>query len=272
MDNTKKRKNDKKNDYFYKIIGVQFLACVFMAILLAVVCRLDADTVREKYDSLMLKNISWHEVWASAKETAEFVVKPVEIESVRENAEQNSAEENGEQEVAPQESEKEEIPASEKENTQEEAAESAERETAEVMSLFSSDAQITLPLHGRISSRFGSRVDPISGEGAFHKAVDIAVNEGTRVGAAWDGIVTETGNAPKKGKYVWMVHKNGCETLYCHLSEITVKKGDVLRAGEMIALSGNTGYSTGPHLHFGIRKNGEMVDPLNYIKESGGYI
>lgn len=276
MDNNVKRKKAGKNknvDYFYKIIGVQFLACVFMAILLAVVCRLDADTVKEKYGRLMVKDMSWHEVWASAKETARFVFKPADIDGVKESVGSLSdADETDTSEDEPQEADEAEEAAQAEEESASEKTEPSVRQTAEVMSLFSSDAQITVPLHGRISSRFGSRVDPISGEGAYHKAVDIAVNEGTRVGAAWDGIVTEAGTAPKKGNYVWMVHKNGCETLYCHLSKTMVKKGDVIRAGETIALSGNTGYSTGPHLHFGIRKNGEMVDPLNYIKDDNGYI
>ena len=278
MDNGKKinsAKKNKKNDYFYKIIGVQFLAVAFMVILLIIVCRLDAVTVREKYTSLMLKDMSWHEVWASAKETAMFVFRPVDIDSVKDNATSQISEDTETAEAEEQQTNTAGSEPAEEEKTekaQTEKEETTERKTAEVMSLFSSDSQITLPLHGRISSRFGSRIDPISGEGAVHKAVDIAVNEGTRVGAAWDGIVTEAGNAPKKGNYIWMVHKNGCETLYCHLSELLVKKGDVIRAGEAIALSGNTGYSTGPHLHFGIRKNGEMVDPLNYITETNGYI
>lgn len=258
-----------ENDYFYKIIGVQLLACIFMAILLAVVCRLDADNIREKYNKLMLRDMSWHEVWQSAKETAWFVFKPMETGSVKETAgtQKESAPQSDDGSQTDGEAEKDD--SSQAENDQ---APSGSRETAEVLSMFSSDAKITLPVHGRISSRFGSRVDPISGENAVHRAVDIAVSEGTRVGAAWDGIVTQAGSASKKGIYVWMVHRNGCETLYCHLSEITVKKGDVIRAGETIAYSGNTGYSTGPHLHFGIRKNGEMVNPLNYIKETDGYI
>ena len=265
----KKSENGRK-DYFYKIIIVQFLACVFMAILLAVLCRLDSETIKEKYGALMTKDMSWHEVWKSAKETAGFVFKPVDADSIKESAE---SQEQIEKDESDEEDEQSDAEEEEKDTEPAETNEkNEERKTAEVLSLFSSDEDITLPLHGRISSRFGSRTDPISGSAAEHNAVDIAVKEGTKVAAAWDGIVTDAGTAAKKGNYIWMVHKNGCETLYCHLSELLVQKGDVIRAGETIALSGSTGYSTGPHLHFGIRKNGEMVNPLNYISESNGYV
>ena len=140
------------------------------------------------------------------------------------------------------------------------------------MSFFADGAEITAPVHGRITSYFGSRTDPISGEDGFHRAIDIAVDEGTSVAAAWDGIVTKTGYDSTRGNYLWMVHKNGCETFYCHCSKILVEKGAVIRSGESVALSGDTGYSTGPHLHFAVKKDGEMQDPLDYLTQKAGRI
>ena len=252
-----------KEDGVYKIILVQFLACAFMALLLAIVCRLDAGAVKTQYDRLMRSDLQWHEVWNAVKEVASFVTKPVDVSAVP-DAVTEPQPQTGEAEQAAAEQPAADAPSAQTEDT---ASDSQPRSAAAVMSLFADAAEITPPLHGRLTSRFGSRVDPISGEGAVHRAVDIAAPEGTRVGAAWDGIVTEAGTDAKKGNYVWMVHKNGCETLYCHCASLLVKAGDVIRAGETIALSGTTGYSTGPHLHFGIRRNGEMVDPLQYLTE-----
>ena len=76
----------------------------------------------------------------------------------------------------------------------------------------------------------------------------------------------------KKGNFVLMEHSDGTQTLYCHCSEILVTEGSVIRAGELIALVGNTGWSTGPHLHFEIRIDGSSVDPLDYIKEKDGRV
>lgn len=263
----KKTVRNKDSDYLLKVIGVQFLACAFIVLLVAGVCRFSPDggeTVKNKYNQLMMTDISLSEVWNSVREVAEYVMKPVDVESV--------------QDVSVPAPETEE-PVDEgeyyanEETTQEETTtQLTEEKTVSVMSMFSSDAEIVTPVHGRITSYFGKRTDPISGEGDTHNAIDIAVDEGTNVAAAWDGIVSETGSDSTRGNYIWMVHKNGNETFYCHCSQILVNEGTVIRAGETIAFSGNTGYSTGPHLHFSIKEDGEFVDPLDYLDEKDGVI
>ncbi len=259
----KKKPRQDKGDAVYRIILVQFLACAFLGLLLAIVCRLDADTVRTRYHNLMQSDLHWSEVWNAVKEAVSFAVKPVDMTAVP-----GTTAEPPTQPAEPEtETETADTPA-----VTETASPPEPRSTAAVLSLFASPSEITTPLHGRLTSRFGSRVDPISGEDAVHRAVDIAAPEGSRVAAAWDGIVTEAGRDAKKGNYIWMVHKNGCETLYCHCASLLVGEGDVIRAGETIARSGSTGYSTGPHLHFGIRRDGEMVDPLQYLTERDGYV
>ncbi|MEE0980439.1 MAG: M23 family metallopeptidase, partial [Acutalibacteraceae bacterium] len=106
----------------------------------------------------------------------------------------------------------------------------------------------------------------------LHTGVDIAADEGTGIVAAYNGVVKDTGYGEKKGNFVLMEHSDGTQTLYCHCSEILVTEGSVIRAGELIALVGNTGWSTGPHLHFEIRIDGSSVDPLDYIKETDGRV
>jgi murein DD-endopeptidase MepM/ murein hydrolase activator NlpD len=121
------------------------------------------------------------------------------------------------------------------------------------------------PARGPVSSGFGYRVHPISGETTFHHGADLAVYTGTRVAAFADGTVSETGNHSVYGYYVKIDHGDGFQTLYAHLSEILVKKGKTVTLGDRIALSGNSGYSTGAHLHFEIRKDGKMLSPFNYV-------
>lgn len=256
-------KSKKVTDPFCKIIFIQFFACAFMVALLFLVCKLGgAKDLKEKYKQIMSDDVSFAQVVSSAKEVAESVMKPVSAPNTVEIIQKNSVAENEQKEESTELTKKEE-------DTYEK---SGERTVAQVMSLFSDSDSIISPAHGAITSHFGNRTDPISGITKLHSAIDIAINEGTRVSAAWDGIVTKAGYDDTAGNYVWMIHKNGCETLYCHCSKLLVKKGDVIRAGEYIALSGNTGYSTGPHLHFGIKKNGQMVDPLNYLPLKDGKI
>ncbi|MDD6526538.1 MAG: M23 family metallopeptidase, partial [Oscillospiraceae bacterium] len=96
---------------------------------------------------------------------------------------------------------------------------------------------------------------------------DIAAPLGTKIKAAYNGTVSRTGEDSRSGKYIYLSHSNGLETLYCHCSSILAKKGAKIRQGETIALVGSTGWSTGPHLHFEIHKNGERIDPMPFLKE-----
>ncbi|MBQ8783798.1 MAG: M23 family metallopeptidase [Clostridia bacterium] len=267
MKKTTANKKNKEADYFVKITAVQFLVCGFMVLLIFGVCRLSPDggaSIKAKYNEIMLTDISLSQVWGSVKEVAEYVLKPVDVDGTQEvisyekETTQHSAEETTSE--------------PEQETTQAEKAEPEQTEIAAVMSFFSESGEISAPVHGRITSYFGGRTDPISGESDTHNAIDIAVDEGTCVSAAWDGVVTKTGNDSIRGNYIWLVHKNGNETFYCHCSQILVNEGTVIRAGETIAFSGNTGYSTGPHLHFAVKENGEYVDPLDYLTGKDGRI
>ena len=122
---------------------------------------------------------------------------------------------------------------------------------------------------GHVTARFGSMDDPITREKMFHKAIDIAANVGTEIYAAADGRVlsVETQYLPGKGygKNIIIQHANRYTTRYAKLDKILVKEGQTVKAGEKIALSGNTGRSTGPHLHFELIKNRRHENPEKYI-------
>lgn len=122
------------------------------------------------------------------------------------------------------------------------------------------------PVRGIITSWYSWRRDPFSGRNSFHNGLDIGVPMGTPVGAAMEGTVSETGYSPTMGRFVILRHPGGWQTLYAHLSQASVQPGQYVSRGSRIALSGNTGYSTGPHLHFTVYKNGKTVNPSNVLQ------
>lgn len=118
---------------------------------------------------------------------------------------------------------------------------------------------------GRQSSGFGRRKAPTRGASTYHKGIDWAVPVGTAVSASSAGVVTKAGWGSGYGYVVYIRHADGRETRYGHLSKVLVKAGQSVAQGQKIALSGNTGRSTGPHLHFEMLINGSPVNPLNYL-------
>lgn len=121
------------------------------------------------------------------------------------------------------------------------------------------------PVNGRITSNFGWRVHPIKKTRLFHNGLDIAVPSGTRVKAAAGGKVVHSGWMNGFGYTVIIDHGRGIETLYAHNSKVSVAKGSMVNKGQVVALSGNTGLSTGPHLHFGVLQNEKPLNPKNYL-------
>jgi|GEM_PF-299827 len=118
----------------------------------------------------------------------------------------------------------------------------------------------------RLTSRFGYRPDPFTGIRQNHTGIDMACPTGTPIKAAKSGRVSFTGYSNVYGKYVIVTHDDGYQTLYGHMSRITTKKGDVVNQGTQLGLVGSTGYSTGPHLHLSVYKNGKLIDPLSVLK------
>ena len=118
----------------------------------------------------------------------------------------------------------------------------------------------------RWSSPYGYRIDPIAGVKSFHTGTDMACPTGTPIMAAMSGKVTTTGINRVYGNYVIIDHGNGYQTLYAHMSKIIASKGQWVSQGTRIGLVGSTGYSTGPHLHFTVYKNGKLIDPMTVLK------
>lgn len=118
---------------------------------------------------------------------------------------------------------------------------------------------------GRQTSGFGPRKAPKKGASTYHKGVDWAIPTGTSVYASSGGTVAKAGWGSGYGYVVYINHADGRQTRYGHLSKVLVKSGQTVKQGERIALSGNTGVSTGPHLHFEILINGSQVNPLKYL-------
>ncbi len=119
---------------------------------------------------------------------------------------------------------------------------------------------------GRLSSNFGKRPRPTAGASTYHKGIDWATPTGTAVYASCGGTVAKAGWGSGYGYVVYINHEDGRQTRYAHLSKVLVKVGQTVKQGEKIALSGNTGVSSGPHVHFELLIGGKQVDPLKYIK------
>ncbi len=130
-------------------------------------------------------------------------------------------------------------------------------------------SKIVMPLNRKISvtSPYGTRTHPIFGTTKFHNGIDLAANY-ENVYSVLDGIVTETGWDPRGGgHYIKVKHFNRFETSYLHLSEIYYRTGEKVKAGFIIAKSGNSGNSTGPHLHFSVKEFGESINPTHFLND-----
>lgn len=241
---------EKKSNPTNTVMIVQLLVCILAVVSIFLIGRLSPQTfefIRNEYNRIMSVDMDAKEIASSAKK----------VIGRAETAENEQAEE------------QENTSKKRSVNTVKSAADG---EAMAVMSLFKSDEEITVPVHGEITSEYGNRTNPVSGEYLMHSGVDIAADQGTEIRAAYSGIVSEVGSNSVGGNYISLVHRDGSETLYCHCSKIIAEKGDVIRAGEAIALVGSTGRSTGPHLHFEITVDGKTENPLLYLPHENGEV
>lgn len=238
----------KKKNSTNSVMIVQLVVCIFAVVSVFLIGRLSPQTfefIRDEYNRIMSVDMDAKEIASSAKKVIERAEVTDEGQTAEKSTERKSV------------------------NTVKSAADG---EVMAVMSLFKSDEEITVPVHGEITSEYGNRTNPVSGEYLMHSGVDIAASQGTEIRAAYSGIVSEVGSNSVGGNYISLVHKDGSETLYCHCSKIIAEKGDVIRAGETIALVGSTGRSTGPHLHFEITVDGKTENPLLYLPNKNGEV
>jgi murein DD-endopeptidase MepM/ murein hydrolase activator NlpD len=122
------------------------------------------------------------------------------------------------------------------------------------------------PMRGKITSAFGRRSDPFNNRPAFHAGIDLKGSIGQKINATADGIV-KTSSYDKNGfgNYVVLLHGNGYETVFGHMQKRLVKKGERVQRGQVVGLMGNTGRSTGPHLHYEVRYKGKPINPKKYL-------
>lgn len=239
---------EKKKNSTNSVMIVQLVVCIFAVVSVFLIGRLSPQTfefIRDEYNRIMSVDMDAKEIASSAKKVIERAEATDEGQTAEKSTERKSV------------------------STVKSAADG---EVMAVMSLFKSDEEITVPVHGEITSEYGNRTNPVSGEYLMHSGVDIAASQGTEIRAAYSGIVSEVGSNSVGGNYISLVHKDGSETLYCHCSKIIAEKGDVIRAGETIALVGSTGRSTGPHLHFEITVDGKTENPLLYLPNENGEV
>src|ERR1019366_8836863 len=124
------------------------------------------------------------------------------------------------------------------------------------------------PVIGHLTAGFGERMDPFSGEGAFHTGVDIGSPYGDAVRATADGIVIEAGDRAGDGRIIGIDHGFGVTTWYGHLSSFGVLLGEQIKRGDAIGNVGVSGRSTGPHVHYEVRINGAPVNPMRYLRQA----
>src|ERR1700719_3937938 len=124
------------------------------------------------------------------------------------------------------------------------------------------------PVMGHITDGFGERLDPFSGEGAFHRGVDVASDYGAPVHATADGVVNIAGNHAGYGRLVVIDHGFGITTWYAHLSAFSAVTGARVKRGEVVGYTGISGRSTGPHVHYEVRMNNAPINPWRYMKST----
>lgn len=125
--------------------------------------------------------------------------------------------------------------------------------------------ETAVPVQGSVTSTFGYRDNPIDGDHEFHLALDIGAAEGTEIGAFADGVVEYIGESDEFGLYLKIRHDNNVASFYAHCSQLLVSKGDEVTCGQTVALVGETGNATGPHLHLTIEKDNIRLDPAYYV-------
>jgi len=122
------------------------------------------------------------------------------------------------------------------------------------------------PVWGEITSKYGRRIDPINGKASFHAGLDIRQKPGSKIVSTADGVVAERGYSNGFGNYIVIKHSNNFKTRYFHMQKSLVSQGEKVKRGQTIGLVGNTGRSTGAHLHYEIIYRDKSVNPLNYVR------
>lgn len=294
----RRKPKKEKGDWFLTVSLVQIAFCAFFCLIVFVCIKTNADareSLRADFSALMnwsLEREDVQEVAALVREyftssgesvpvfggftydvdAAETTVALPET-TVPTSAAPQTQEAEKETTTAPSTTEPKKEKKEKKETSDGAGGEDVTALSAKENTSFSPTA-VTVPIvrpvrGGRYSSKFGYRTNPITHAYSFHTGLDIAVPTGTKIHAAYHGQVRAVGEDSRAGKYIILRHDDALETFYCHCSRIDAAEGDTVDAGDVIARVGSTGWSTGPHVHFEVRKNGERLNPLQLLEDDG---
>ena len=289
------KRRKEKDDGFFSVTLCQVIFSVIAVLSLLVIAKSGsqaAQNLKDDFQLLMSRSFLEGDFESTLKSIKDYLDSPAEISVFKLFSKDKEETGTTESDVTEPSDEKETSEKTNETTTAETTA--AEKETVKKTSLSISKnaggkdlstykakegttfsptettAPIVKPVSGSYTSYFGYRTNPITGNNTFHTGIDIAAAQGTKIKAAYPGKVRKTGEDSRSGKYIYLTHSNGFETLYCHCSEILAEEGAVIRQGETVALVGSTGWSTGPHLHFEVHKNGTRLDPLPILNKNDG--
>lgn len=259
------KKQKTKTDYFIRLVLLQCILCVIIAggvLLVSKVSPTASEKMKNDYNRIMSDDMSISQIFSDIKDTAQQAFAPVGVSGASSLPDTQVT-----AKIVLESQEPAKITADETDATgeiigggEDIASEQAAKGTS--FARYTVSAPVTVPVeNARLTSPFGYRTNPVSGNYGFHTGIDLAAPEGTPVAAAFGGKVIASGESDVWGKYVLLEHSDGFQTYYCHLSEIYAPEETVLRSGETLGLVGSTGWSTGPHLHFEVRIDGIRVDP-----------
>ena len=227
--------------------------------------RAEEETLSKEHEALLGMQESTEAKQASVQQLlstkkAELAAFQTKIASAQSEIDQYEAD------IKAQEDEMKKIEAEMKRREEEARKKAAEAgKTYTVSNLGNISFKWPCPSSSRITSRFGDRESPTEGASSNHKGIDIGASTGSAIVAAADGEVVISTYSYSAGNYIMIDHGGGVSTVYMHCSQLLVSKGAKVTKGQTIAKVGSTGYSTGPHLHFGIRSGGSYVNPQKYV-------
>ena len=293
----RRKPKKEKGDWVLTVSLVQIAFCTFFCLIVFVCAKTNADareSLRADFSALMNWNLESEDVQEVAALVREYFTSSGETVPVFggfaynvDATEETTAalpETTAPTTAAPQREEPEKQTTTAPSTTAPKKEKKAKNETSDgaggedVTALSAkentsfSPTAVTVPIvrpvrGGRYSSKFGYRTNPITHAYSFHTGLDIAVPAGTKIHAAFHGQVRAVGEDSRAGKYIILRHDDGMETFYCHCRSIDAAEGDTVDAGDVIARVGSTGWSTGPHVHFEVRKNGERLNPLQFLED-----
>ena len=262
----RQRKSDGQNveqrsSFFMQgVILTQITVFAVLLLILFLVCRPHGRTyefLKSFYEGISVKDYNASDIYDGAKDVLSFLLEP-------------------KQSLEAADTQTDEVPTEKADltNAESETPAGGEDLISPRENTSFSPFYLSMPIYRpvdskRITSRFGYRINPVTGAYGFHSGLDLAADNGSEIYAAFDGTVEKAGYSPARGNYIFLNSDGNIKTVYCHCSELLVSEGETVKAGTVIARVGATGQATGPHLHFEIRINGIYYNPEWVIKCDG---